>query len=206
MTSLPLHTSTNNHQPPSHSWKCNDKKTIHLSISFALEQYFRIKNKQTKEPQQQSIRESLPAFPRQSVCASARPSGREGWCPFPTWPPCGCARRSAAVEPSRPSCSPWCSSRSAKHSERQRKIDGTDEEKKKKKSLNPRTVQCSAKFSWRSSCDCTPYININKPAHAQQYNCVTQLPLPPHQIIHVEIFSAKRNITDALKHNMPDCF
>lgn len=32
VTSQPLHTSTNNHQPPSHSWKCNAKK-LYISLS-----------------------------------------------------------------------------------------------------------------------------------------------------------------------------
>lgn len=74
--------------------------------------------------------------------------------------------------------------------------------KQKKKRLNRCTAPCSAKFSWRASCDCTPCINIKKPAHSQLWP--TSLLLP--EIIDEEIFSAKWNNMDALKHNMPNGF
>lgn len=52
-----------------------------------------------------SHQSALPASQRQLACVSVQPSEKEGWCPFPTWLPCGCGRRSAAVGPSPSSCS-----------------------------------------------------------------------------------------------------
>lgn len=176
VTSQPLHTSTNNHQPPSHSWKCNAKK---LYISLSHLHWSNILELKTNKQKNNSKASESP-YLRFHVSQFARLLGRLGQKVGAHFQH---GRRvvvhGALLQLSHLGLHALLDVVLDLRNTARGRGRLTGLMRKEKKSLNPRTVHCSAKFSWRTSCDCTPYININKPAHAQQYNCVTQLPLPP---------------------------
>lgn len=145
--------------------KVQCQKTIYLSISFALEQYFRIKNKRNN-----NNKASESPYLRFHVSQFARLLGRLG------------EKVGAHFQHGRRVVVHGALlqlSHLGLHALLDVVLDLRNTARGRGRlaglfrALIRRTVQCSAKFSWHTSCDCTPYININKPAHAQQYNCVT---------------------------------